>query len=53
MNKQELDMIKSAIETHTRRLLADAETYKKANNPEAVRDCLDEVRKYNELVSKL
>ena len=47
MNKQE--MIVNAIETHISALYRDVENYTRSGNKEAIIDCYNEIRKYNEL----
>lgn len=47
------DMLRRAIETHVAQLYRHAEAYRAQNNREAVRDCLDEIRKYQELKKQL
>ena len=47
MNKKE--MILNAIDTHINMLHRSAEAYKRNGNTDALKDCLNEVRKYSEL----
>ena len=47
------DMIRSAIETHISSLYWLAEEYKKNGNREAQMDCLNEVKKYEQLKEKI
>ena len=51
MDKKE--MILDAIGTHIHMLYRSAEAYKRNGNIEAMKDCLNEVRKYNELKKSL
>ena len=46
-------MILNAIATHIDMLYRDAESYKRTGNTEAMKDCMNEVRKYNELKKDL
>lgn len=52
MNEQEKEMLRAAIDSHIHLLCRDSEAYKKSNNIEAIRDCLNEVRKYKKLKEK-
>ena len=47
------DMLRRAIETHVAQLYRHAEAYRAQNNREAVRDCLDEIRKFEDLKATL
>lgn len=49
MTKNQIEMLKSAIDTHISMLYRDAETYRRNENKEAQMDCLSEVKKYREL----
>lgn len=53
MTKEEIDMLKSAIDTHIRLLYRDAGAYAKNGNQEATKDCLAEIKKYRSLKQKL
>ena len=53
MTKEEFKMLKRAIDSHTHLLLQDVEAYKETSNVEAIKDCLNEVRKYNTLKQKI
>lgn len=47
------EMLTRAINTHTSQLYRNADAYRDQQNPEAVRACLDEIKKYNELLKQL
>ena len=47
------DMLRRAIETHVAQLYRHAEAYRAQNNREAIRDCLDEIRKFEDLKASL
>lgn len=49
MKNYEKEMILNAINTHIDMLYRSAEDYKRNGNTDALKDCLNEVRKYNEL----
>lgn len=53
MTEQEIIMLGVAIDSHVRMLLNEEEAYKRNGNTEAVKDCLAEIRKFNELKEKL
>lgn len=53
MTQEEIDMLKSAIDTHIRLLYRDEYAYAKNGNREAAKDCLDEIKKYRSLKRKL
>ena len=53
MNEQEIIMLGVAIDTHVRMLLNEEEAYKRNGNTEAIKECLDEVRRFKELKEKL
>ena len=49
MKNYEKEMIINAIATHIHMLYREVEAYKHNGNIEAMKDCLNEVRMYNEL----
>jgi hypothetical protein len=53
MNKEEIEMLKRAIDSHVHLLCRDIEAYKKTENIEAIQDCHSEIRKYKALKEKL
>lgn len=53
MTEQEIIMLGVAIDTHVKMLLNEEEAYKRNGNTEAVKECLDEVRRFKELKEKL
>ena len=53
MNEQEIIMLGVAIDSHTKMLLKEEDAYKRNGNTEAVKECLDEVRRFNALKKKL
>ena len=53
MTEQEIIMLGVAIDTHVKMLLNDEDAYKRNGNTEAVKDCLDEVRRFKALKEKL
>ena len=53
MTKEEIDMLKRAIDTHVNLLYRDADAYNKNGSQEAKMDCHAEIRKYIELKKKL
>lgn len=53
MTKNEIEMLKNAIDSHLDRLFRDYEAYRKTDNKEAQIDCLLERKKYLELKQKL
>lgn len=46
-------MLGVAIDSHVKMLLNEADAYRKTENTEAVRECLDEVRRFKALKEKL
>ena len=53
MTEQEIIMLGVAIDSHVRMLLNEEEAYKRDGNTEAVKECLDEVRRFKPLKEKL
>lgn len=53
MTQEEIDMLKSAIDTHISLLYRDEDVYAKNGNQEAAKDCLTEIKKYQSLKRKL
>ena len=53
MTEQEIIMLGVAIDSHTKMLLKEEDAYKRNGNTEAVKECLDEVRRFNALKKKL
>lgn len=53
MTKEEIDMLKRAIDTHIRALYRSEDAYAKNGNQEAAKDCLAEIKKYQSLKQKL
>lgn len=53
MNEQEIIMLGVAIDSHVKMLINEEEAYKRNGNTEAVRECLDEVRRFKALKEKL
>jgi len=53
MTEQEIIMLGVAIDSHVRMLLNEADAYRKTDNTEAIKECLDEVRRFKELKEKL
>ena len=53
MTEQEIIMLGVAIDSHVKMLLNEEEAYKRNGNTEAVKECLDEVRRFKELKEKL
>ena len=53
MTEQEIIMLGLAIDTHVKFLLNEEEAYKRNGNTEAVKECLDEVRRFKALKEKL
>ena len=53
MTKEEIDMLKCAIDTHIHLLYRDMDAYAKNGNQEAAKDCLAEIKKYQSLKRKL
>lgn len=53
MTTEAADMIRRAIESHVSQLYRQIDGYRDQNNPEAVRACMDEIRKYQELKKQL
>ena len=49
ISEQEIIMLGVAIDTHVRMLLNEEEAYKRNGNTEAIKDCLDEVRRFKAL----
>ena len=49
MTEQEIIMLGLAIDTHVKFLLNEEEAYKRNGNTEAVKECLDEVRRFKAL----
>jgi len=53
MTQVQIQMLESAIQTHQSSLYRDAEAYKRQNNTEAVKDCLAEIKKFEDLKKSL
>ena len=53
MTEQEIIMLGVAIDSHVKMLLREADAYRKTDNTEAVKECLDEVRRFKALKEKL
>ena len=53
MNEQEIIMLGVAIDSHVKMLLREADAYRKSDNTEAIKECLDEVRRFKALKEKL
>ncbi len=53
MTEQEIIMLGVAIDSHVHLLLRDADAYRNTGNIEAIKDCLDEVRRFKALKEKL
>jgi len=53
MLQAQIDMIKSAIQSHNSMLYAQIEGYKDQGNTEAVKDCLAEIKKFKDLSASL
>jgi hypothetical protein len=53
MTEQEIIMLGVAIDSHVKMLLNEADAYRKTDNTEAFRECLDEVRRFKALKEKL
>ncbi len=53
MTKEEINMLKRAIETHISVLYGEKDAYVKYGNLEAIKDCLAEIKKYQSLKEKL
>ena len=53
MTQVQIQMLESAIQTHQSCLYKDVEAYKCQNNTEAVKDCLAEIKKFEDLKKSL
>ena len=53
MTTEAADMIRRAIESHVSQLYRQIDGYRDQKNPEAVRACLDEIRKFEDLKATL
>ena len=54
MNEQEIIMLGVAIDSHVKMLLREADDYRKIENIEGIiKECLDEVKRFNALKEKL
>jgi hypothetical protein len=53
MTEQEIIMLGVAIDTHVKMLLNEQEAYMHTDNTEAIKECLDEVRRFKALKEKL
>lgn len=53
MTEQEIIMLGVAIDSHVKMLYRETDAYRKTENTEAIRECLDEVRRFKELKEKL
>ncbi len=49
MTKEEIEMIKRAIDSHISFLYRSEDAYHRNGNIEAVKDCLSEIRKFSNL----
>lgn len=53
MTEEKFIMVKRAIDTHISMLYRQVEAYKKQENFEAIKDCLEEIRKFTNLKATL
>lgn len=53
MTEQEIIMLGVAIDSHVKMLLNEEDAYKRNGNTEAIKECLDEVRRFKALKEKL
>lgn len=53
MNKEEIEMLKRAIDSYVHLLFCDIDEYKETGNTEPIQDCYSEIRKYKTIKEKL